>query len=706
MTKTFTYTERILEGLNGTIMNLNAPNKLDTGLNNSAVAQNAINNGNGWIKKVLGQTTDPGQISDWVAKYKGKEFGDKFYNSVRTKPVNLLEILYLQGQEFKEAVNIPSANYVFLFENNGMYSLGGVYYQMFGDSQQVCVDYKGVKATVVDGGKYGDYLHDSASFRYQEAAQYIEKNGDSIIDQVKQRALSMYTTKTDRDVVHEFLATGPAPSIIYNSVAMGVIDSANIPKKSMRGMPTTAKYIVAPYIFNKDLLIYNKNKTAGTLGDFGPLPRNVKADVDSKLNEVMSSENPYGENVSNLTMAMDLQRRNPIRTYSTIVKGCESAVNWMVGDMKSIIGTTNFTGGDDIFFSSPTIEEVFKTIGNKVISTPGYEIAIIRAFKDYNDFPLQIRSFTSHYDYKTEQYVATIKPDKLIVIFPGFNNYIRQKAKSDGLSGGDGYVKVIQDLPTTENSSFKAAGVIDLQIFYKTLSRLYTDSGFSEGILFKFLPPILAQANDKKYIICTSMDDLSDKELPYMADLDETDKSSDVAMSFPKYYSTAANILFDPFDDPKDPKKYNKDIDGFGSPMSEKSMDLQNTLIGTFHSLEDIAKYLSADLDRVKDHSGLMEVGNKFQKVLKNLSNGFWTVMSNDNVVAKTLTGPKNQHLLGFYNLLGKGESNLGDINIPILDLKSLEKKDLFIERRITAIKEAEGKFTSKRNKPVQAKRS
>ncbi len=54
MAKTFTFTEKILQGLNETLMNLNLPNKLDTGSDKSPVASNlsSVVKQN-WTKSIL-----------------------------------------------------------------------------------------------------------------------------------------------------------------------------------------------------------------------------------------------------------------------------------------------------------------------------------------------------------------------------------------------------------------------------------------------------------------------------------------------------------------------------------------------------------------------------------------------------------------------------------------------------------------------------
>lgn len=670
MAKTFTFTEKILQGLNETLMNLNLPNKLDTGLDKSPVASNlsSVVKQN-WTKSILGQTSDPGEIRTYTSRYKRVDYGAKFFNPVRGRPVKLLEILTEAGAApvSEEAYNIPSANYIFMIENNGMYSLGGDYYQMFGDSQSVCIDYKGVKAAVVDGGKYGEYLCNHVNAKYGRATEYIRKIGTASLEQAKQHALSMFTHKHDRDIIADFMKSDTAPGPIYDSVSMGVIDTANIPVKTVRGLNTTGKYLVAPYFTNKDVVIYDQNKVAGTLDNFSPLPQMVKTDIATKISEFTSGSNPYGTNTTKLSMALDLQRRNPVRSYCTILKGCITATNWIIWDMRKVMGTGS-SGDSVLFFSNPPIETVVQTVGIPATDS-SFQIGFIRAFSNYNGFPLQIRTFTVQYG-SNGRYKAKPKGDKLIVVFPGFDAYLRAKEKSDGLSGADGYVEKLKELHASEASSFKASGE-DPDSFFNVINRLYLPEGFNEGPLFKWLPPILLSDYGKSFKILTSFEDFSKVELPYYKSLPEVYRTHSMITNgiFPTRADIAANIQFNPMDKDGsfDPSASHLDPDIF----SEVSIARQNAIASRFIPLSEIYAKLSAKMDTVTGHDGLIEVGDEFAKVLNNLANGFWSISGGDSEVSKKLSRSGKQ-LLGFYNLLGSSYSSLGTID-SVINLASLE---------------------------------
>lgn len=691
-TMQYKYTDALIKNLNETFMNLNVPNKLDTGIDTSSMVNNMRQAGKDFIKRLAGSTPDPGEMRPTITSYAstpstGHKLISTLFASVLPMPVTLPEIVR-PSSAVKEAYNIPIANYVFLLE--GMYKMYSGYHQSYGSNHKVYVEYKGgCLATPTKGGKFSNFLPSKALSSISSVYDYTRHLSSLLISKIHETALENFKSDIDRQTLNQlFQSNESLPPAVYDAIALGVIDTANINVQTTKGYQQTSKFLIPRVLSGK----------ANSILDISTLPKNeyavltpdVLEDIATRLNYVNNLSNPYGQYTAAFANANELGRKNPVRGFATILKGCIQGANWIKNDIDNITG-----GGSKeykVYFSNPTQEVIQETFGN-IRYKDTLPFTVVKAFSDYRGFPLQIRCFSAEFDKaSTFQYGTSTKANKVIAIPPGFNNFIVSKSSEYG-GGLTGYLQALRSLYLTETSSVKG-NVEGQEILHAAIQTVYKDSGkFNTGILFKFVPPILFQDELNGVTVLTSLDDLSEKSLAYTQEVDPIHFNNPKFETFTRTSTQAAFMLFHPVK--------NNDSTGIEelprlmNPASGDGIRAQSSITNSFVPLKTIRETLLGQLDAVEDMNDLLRICNLFANVIKNLSKGFWS-LDGDTHQAKLLTTPAGEKLLGFYNLLYSAKYEAANKSTPIgtttglLNISSITNKpDLFVSFRNAALEQA-----------------
>jgi hypothetical protein len=702
------HVDNILKRLDETLMNLNIPNKLDTGMDTSTTAQNMKTGST--FKNWIGPDYNPGEVHlNKPRSYSGGALTSMsknvasilFDNNVRKQKVTLLRILKtVPMREF----HTPVLNYKFinLMEASNMYPLSNKFFQSFGDAHNVYVEYKGALATVVSGGTYRNYLTTSQG-NNSSTHEYLQKISDPILQQIKQKALQLFKHPEDIEFINTAIGTEVIPSVVYDGISLGVIDTANLNISNNALSTSPIKNILPAHLRNKASVIMHANYTSSS--EFASLSQEIINDLHAHLHAVDTmSPTVYSNNImDDMNQVFQLSKRDPSNTYRTIYKSTVTVCNWIVNDLNNAIDSS--TNKPDLYFSNPPMEKIIPLL--KKGKNDNMPFIVVRALteRDGKNDPLQIRCFGTECQKRAETgYKAYKKVNKVAIIPPGFNNYITSKA--NGAASVEDYINQLRQLLPSEANSYKGSSE-GTEIFYTALRSCYAGNGkFKSMPLFKYLPPILYQDTENKFELYTSFKDLSMSALPYMEKLkDKSLLNAEQFQALPRNMNQAAFMLFVPLDKQDNLSTTIRPI----QPDSVDSIEAQRAItmsdeetpsgnrIPTMIPMKVIREQLSKDLDRVRDLNDLMTVSTKFSIVLKNLSRGFWTAKGG------TLEGIKNLEegtLLGMYNILLPDNVATSDKPVDIdvlggrLNILSLQDAAYFKKLRDAAIESASASFS------------
>lgn len=684
--KNFFHTTNIIKALNETAFGVTAPTKMDTGVDSSSSWQTAKQTAATWMQSAFKKNSDPGQFSMYLAKpHKHSEQALKlsqilFDKSVRRVPVYWLALM---GKPAVEGISqTVTFNYIFLTEN--LYKSHPKFYQSTGDSR-VYVDYKNVLATTVESGNMGSFLQGAAGSFSNRAYSYIKAKGPTIFNQFKSHALSMFQYPADKEFIEDFLDNvNDLPVAIYDSVTLGIVDSANVAVKSTRQFSSSSKYIVADHLAGKERLILDTmpSLTHEDAGMFQVLPNNVKTDLHQKLSELVSDQGPYGSYTQDFVMAYDIAKRNPLRAYGTVFKGCIQHSNWILNDLNTTIGNP---GNPSIFFSNASEEEVYDAFGNgKTRQKDSLPFAVVRTVANYENFPLQVRCLSVGMVARDQKYDDN-KLNKTVAIPFAFHQFIQAKMRElNKPNTPEEYLKTISDtLFMTETASIKGyeAGTSLLRMIF---SQCYTGEGsFASKILFRYVPQILL---DHHYLTTSINSDLSQRPLAYLDRLDSLEAEDGQYAGMARYSRNAAMTLFAPIDSEGrwiTPPDMSSMIDTEFADAAQEDITKDFISFGQLHNM------LYEKLGSVENSGQLHELANIFALAVKNVANGFWsTTPDGPPQAAAVLSAGKR---LGMFNPFVKSTSlnalPFGVIT-PVIDDKLIQG-DYLRRAREAGVKQA-----------------
>lgn len=701
------HVDNILKRLDETLMNLNIPNKLDTGIDNSVMAQNMKIGSN--VKNWFGPDYNPGEVNlNKPRSYSGGTLVNMsknvasilFDNNVRKQKVTLLYIL--KTSQVQETYN-PTLNYKFinLVEASNIYPLNSKFFQAFGSAHNVYVEYKGALATVISGGTYRNYLTTNQG-NNSSTHEYLQKISEPILQQIKQKALQQFKHPEDIEFINTAMETEIIPSVVYDGISLGVVDTANLNISNNATTTSPIKNILPSHLRNKASVIMQANYTS--VNEFSGLSQEIVNDLHAHLHAIDSmSPTVYSNIIDDMNQVFQLSKRDPSNTYRTIYKSTVTVCNWIVNDLNTAIDSS--TNKPDLYFSNPPMEKIIPLL--KKGKNDNMPFIVVRALteRDGKNDPLQIRCFGTECQKRAETgYKAYKKVNKVAIIPTGFNNYITSKA--NGASSVEEYISQLKQLLPSEANSYKGSSE-GTEILFTALRNCYAGNGkFNSVPLFKYLPPILYQDTEYKFDLCTSFKDLSMSTLPYIDKLkDKSLLNAEQFQTLPRNMNQAAFMLFVPLDKQDNLSTTMRPMqpDSIDSIKAQRAITMadeetsKGIRIPTMIPMKVIREQLSKDLDRVRDLNDLMTVSTKFAIVLKNLSRGFWTAKGGEFEGIKKL---EEGTLLGMYNILLPDNVATSDKPVDIdvlggrLNILSLQDAAYFRKLRDAAIESASASFS------------
>ena len=682
---------KVVQRLSNTFANIQVPNKLDTGLDNSAMFQNikqditARSKTSGIDHPGLVDLSNKLGVDGKTARDLSNRMSQLLYgNNVRAKQALLPCIVVAPAVAEARVINYngPKANYIFstLMESTTLSAISDTYWQSIGSSHEVYFPYKNVDEqaptnfmTIRKAGKYRDYMTSiQGTSGSNELYNYTSTLAPEVLAKVKQSAYSLFPNTQDRQFIDQFIGETQLaiiPMVIYNSIALGVVDTAtvNITITNTNTGSQSIKNSIIDELSNKSKMVYNFSYHAND--EYGFFREGVEGKLQQKLNTTRDkAKQMYAPLLNKFNEAFQIGKKNPFNTYRVIYRAACEVCSWIINDINNKAVDLKMSD-TTMYFADPDMEVVMSQIraSEKANLLP---FIINRGIATDTSNALQIQPLGVKINNQfTYEDIAGIH--KTAIVPNGFHEYI--KAKLNGAEDINTYCVELRKLSPTESHSHMAGEGTE---GFTAALHLCTTPGsvdFKDTNLFKLVPPILyagtalydtysGNIKSNGLNIMTSMEDLSNAEMPYRANFKNT---PDVligkdARFFPETVGKAPMILYNPVAGIGSEKSVmshnelvNKDV--FMSEDSGESNATQLEFIRShnFIPLSSIRTYFETELNKCASYTDLQRLANEFGIVVKNLSYGFWTIQGSK---ALPLFGDGTR--LGMTNLLTKLSSS------------------------------------------------